>query len=154
MNDSRVLFIGAYPRRMGRQQAATRVDGRLLGLIVGLLALAAAAGLLYLSQASAAAQLQYRLCAAEACQAELWQEIALLRCRIATADTYASLEARAARLRLVDAPSGGPYLVCDVSPAQATGPASEAGRAVAAQALGPIAALARPSARQASGAAY
>ncbi len=71
MNDQRALILDAYPRRTTWQPATTRIDGRVLGLILGLLLLAAAAGLLYLTQASAATETRFCLAEVEGEQADL-----------------------------------------------------------------------------------
>lgn len=114
MNEQRMLLDCAYPRLNLIRPAARRIDGRLLGLCAGLLALLAAAALLYLSQASAAAELRYRLGDLEREQAELYEQVALLRCQTATNDRLANLEARAEELGLVDAPPSHSYVVCYV----------------------------------------
>ncbi len=104
----------ASSRRVGSTRGATRVDYHSLVLVVGLLALAAFAGVLYLSQASVAAGLRYRLGEAEREQRELWVDNLALRQAICTAERLTTVEERSARLGLVDAPVMGPYLACTV----------------------------------------
>ena len=114
MNSQHSLLIDARLRRAPWRQAASPLEGRLLALIGGLLLLITAAALLYLSQASVAAELRYQLWQTKREQMELEEEIALLRVQIASADGCQALEQRALRLGLVDAPLGGPYLVCEI----------------------------------------
>lgn len=114
MNDQRALILDAYPRRTTWQPATTRIDGRVLGLIMGLLLLAAAAGLLYLTQASAATEARFRLAEVEAEQADLAEQISVLRCQVAASESFGALEKRAAGLGLVDAPPNDPVIVCVV----------------------------------------
>lgn len=132
MNGQRVLYLDVCSRPTLGQPAATRVDGRLLALALALLLLITAAGLLYLSQASTLAQLRYQLAGNEQEQAELKEQIALLRCQLAARQSLAGLEARVQELGLVDAAPDDPIMVCYVdAPAgpmggqeQAAGPTS------------------------------
>ncbi len=130
MNDQRTLYLDAYSRRTSWKPAATRLDGRLLALAAVLLLLVTTAGLLYLSQASAAAQMRYRLLDSERQQDELQERIAVLRCQVAAGESLASLERRVARLGLADAPADAPIVVCYVpappAPAVVTAPADQA----------------------------
>ncbi len=114
MNRQRALLIDVYSRPASWQRATTRVDGRALALTVGLLVLLACAGLLYLSQASTAAELRYTLRERRAQQQLLQERITLLRCQIAQSESITSLEPRAERLGLVDAMPGDPEMVCYV----------------------------------------
>ncbi len=102
----------AYPRRVGAVRSATRVDYRSLMLLVGLLALLAFAGVLYLSQASKVAELRFRLDAAEREAEGLWAQNLSLREEIARSQRLDTIEERVARLGMVSATVEGPYLVC------------------------------------------
>ena len=104
----------AYPRRAVSTRGATRVDYHSLVLVIGLLALAAFAGVLYLSQASLAAELRYRLSAAEGQKQDLWERNLALREAISRSTRLASIEERANRLGMVDAPIAGSYVACAV----------------------------------------
>lgn len=108
----------AYPRRATGARNATRVDLHALILIVGLLALTAFAGVLYLSQASVAAELRYRLDCIEGESAELWERNVALQLRIADLEDLAVVESRANHLGMVNAPLGGPYMACTVPDAR------------------------------------
>jgi len=108
-------------------RSATRVDRRTLLLIVGLLTLAALAGVLYLSQAGVAAELRYRLYAREDEARALWEQNLMLKRAIADADRLEVAEAQANRLGMVTAPAGGSYVavaVPEAAPAVAARPAS------------------------------
>jgi hypothetical protein len=94
------------------------VDYRSLVLLIGLLTLAAFAGVLYLSQASLAAELQYRLSDAEWQAEDLWERNLALRHEICSAARLATIEARAADLGLVDAPANAIYVACTLSEAE------------------------------------
>lgn len=102
----------AYPRREAGPRSVTRIDHRSLILVLGLLALAAFAGVLYLSQASVAAELRYRLVDTEAMAEDLWQRNLALRQNIADLCRLDAVEERALRLGMVDAPAGEPYIAC------------------------------------------
>jgi len=106
LNPQRVLFVDMHSRPASLQRAATRIDARLFGLILGLLSLLALAALLYLSQAGAAAELRYAVRERERTAQRLQGRVAALRCEIAQGESITSLEARAQRLGLVDAPPG------------------------------------------------
>ncbi len=119
----------AYPKRIAGPRSVTRIDRHSLILIVGLLALAAFAAVLYLSQASAAAELRFRLSGAEAEAQDLWQRNLALRLEIADLERLERVEERATRLGMVDAPSGEPYIACTLpseGPAVTTRPAGAA----------------------------
>lgn len=103
-----------YPRRVGSTRAATRVDYHSLGLIIGLLALAASAGVLYLLQASMAAELRYRLADAEWERRILWEGNLALQQQLSAAECLATVEHRAADLGMVNAPAQGAYVACVV----------------------------------------
>lgn len=100
---------------MSVRPAATRLDGRLMALSVALLLLISAAGFLYLSQASTVAHLRYCLADSAHAQAKLEEEIAYLRCQIASKQSLASLEGRVEELGFVDASADAPVLICRVS---------------------------------------
>ncbi len=119
MNEPRVQFLDLYTCQAAGRQAVMRHDGRILGVTLVFLLLIMAAGFLYLSQASAVAELRYRLLDCEDEQTELCERIALLRAQIAMADSHVALVGRAERLGLVDAPADCTYLVCYVPPRQA-----------------------------------
>lgn len=104
----------AYPRRVESTRGATRVDYHSLILVIGVLALAAFAGVLYLSQASVAAGLRYRLSDAEWEQRELWVSNLALRQAICSAGRLEAVEERASHLGMIDAPVMGPYVACVV----------------------------------------
>jgi hypothetical protein len=107
-------------RRMSAQPATTRVDARVLGLSVLFLLLVTAAGLLYLSQASTVAELRYRLSESEWRRASLQEDIAHLRCQIASSQSLAGMEERWQRLGLVPAqPDDLVVVVCSVPALQA-----------------------------------
>lgn len=84
-----------------------------------MLALAAFAGVLYLSQASMAAELRYRLAGAEGEKQALWEGNLALREAICSAERLDTVEAHAARLGMLDAPVTGPYVAC-VAPGTGT----------------------------------
>ena len=107
-----VTVTYANNRRMIAVRSATRVNLHALVLVIGLLALMAFAGVLYLSQASVAAELRYRLDGAAVEAADLWEQNVALRQRIADMEGLAVVEKRAGRLGLVNAPAGGPYMAC------------------------------------------
>jgi hypothetical protein len=108
----------AYPRRAGSTRSTTRVDYHSLVLVLGLLSLAAFAGVLYLSQASVAAELRFRLDDAEWQTRDLRVRNMLLQQEIADSERLAAIEDRAARLRMASSPSSGKYVVCVVPQAQ------------------------------------
>ena len=108
----------AYPRWGGNARGATRVDRHSLVLVVGFLALVALAGVLYLSQASVAAGMRYRLGDLQKEAQDLWEQNLILEREIADLERLATVEARAARLGMVDAPGTGPYVVCIVPQAE------------------------------------
>lgn len=114
MNRQRALLVDVYSRPASWQRATTRVDGHALVLAVGLLMLLTCAGLLYLSQASTAAELRYTLQERREKQQELQEQITRLRCMVARLESITSLEPRAERLGLVDAQPGDPEMVCYV----------------------------------------
>jgi hypothetical protein len=99
-------------RRVVTMRSATRVDLHALVLVIGLLALMAFAGVLYLSQASVAAELRYRLDGAAIEAADLWEQNVVLQQRIADMQRLAIVEKRAGHLGLVNAPADGPYMAC------------------------------------------
>lgn len=121
-----------YPRRTGAVRSATRVDYRSLLLIIGLLALLAFGGVLYLSQASAAAELRFRLGAAEQEAEDLLAQNLGLREEIARSQRLTTIEERVARLGMVSASVEGPFLVCvlpqreEPAPSAAVAPVGEA----------------------------
>ena len=138
MNHERVLYVDLYSRPLTYQRAATRISGRALALIVGLLVLLTRAGLLHLAQASTAAGLRYALVVRQREEARLQEEIILLRCQVAQHESIASLQERAGKLGLVDASPNDPQIVCSIPagpgedyPATATA-ATGSGRAAAA----------------------
>jgi hypothetical protein len=108
------VFANVYPRAKGGQRAATRLDGRILGLIVGLLLLVTLAALLYLSQASVAARIRYQLQSCSSEQVRLREEMAVLRCQIAIADSAPAIETRAQQIGLVPALASATYVYCEV----------------------------------------
>lgn len=118
VSNQRVLYLDVCSRRMSVRPAATRLDGRLLGLCVAFLLLITAAGLLYLSQASTVAQLRYQLAENGRERAALEEQVASLRCEVAAVQSIVSLEERIERLGLVDAAEAGPIVVCRVTPAE------------------------------------
>ncbi len=122
VNEQRTLYVDFYPRRAPWQPAATRLDLRLLGLAIGLLLLVAAAGMLYLSQASAIAELRYRLLDNERVQRELGEQIVELRVQVAMAQSLDNLENRVAGLGLVDASPTDPVAFCYLATPAAPGP--------------------------------
>jgi len=133
------MFADAYPRPATWRPGATRVNSRFLGLALGTLLLLTFAALLYLSQASAVAELRYGLLESERQESELREEIAFLRYQIATCDSSTALKEHAQRLGLVDAPTDSAYLVCyaptpRAMPGQMAAPA-EAAPAVAARSV-------------------
>lgn len=101
----------AYPRREASARGATRIDRHALILVIGLLTLVALAGVLYLSQASVAAEMRFGLGGLEQEAAILWQEILTQRREIADRTRLAAVEERAARLGMVEA-AAGPYVAC------------------------------------------
>jgi hypothetical protein len=115
MASRRLTTSLAYSRRVGSTRGATRVDYHSLVLIIGLLALAAFAGVLYLSQASVAAELRYGLAGAEEERQSLWEGNLALREAICSAERLDTVEAHATHLGMLDAPVTGPYVAC-VSP--------------------------------------
>ncbi len=115
MASRRLTASLAYPRREVNARGATRIDQHSLILVIGLLVLAAFAGVLYLSQASVAAELRFGLVARQNEAQDLWEQNLALQRRIADAEHLAAIEARVARLGMVDAPATGPYIVCTVS---------------------------------------
>ena len=119
----------AYPRRGGTVRSATHIDRHSLALIIGLLALAAFAGVLYLSQASVAAELRFLLVDREREAQEIWEQNLTLRRDIADRDRMASIEERVARLGMVTAPPTEPHLVCAVPPFEPAALASTSGPA-------------------------
>ncbi len=123
-----------HPRRGGGVRGATRVDYRSLILVLGLLSLAAFAGVLYLSQASVATELRFALGSAEAQAEDLYERNLALRQEIARSGSLTGIEARAQRLGMVSGPLAGPYVACivpygDVAPARQPGLASMPGKA-------------------------
>ncbi len=121
VNQQRALLFDVHSRPTSWQRAATRIDRHVLGLVVGLLALLAMAGLLYLSQASMAAELRYVLREHQRDELKLHEALTALRCQIARGESITSLEERTGRLGLVDAPPGDPQVVCYVPAAVAVG---------------------------------
>ncbi|MDI7277542.1 MAG: hypothetical protein QME94_16310 [Anaerolineae bacterium] len=121
MNQQRVLYFDVCSRQAAVRPATTRVNTRLLALSAVFLLLVALGALLYLTQASTAAGMRYRLSGAERVQADLQEEISALRCQIAAAESMASLEARVEALGLVDASPNDPVMICQV-PAAPAGP--------------------------------
>ena len=109
----------AYPRRASAVRSATRVDYRSLMLVIGLLALLAFAGVLYLSQASMAAALRFRLDGLEREAEDLWAQNLALREEIARCQRLSAIEERVGRLGMVSASLGGPYVVCALPERQA-----------------------------------
>lgn len=127
MSQQRVLLVDLHTRPATLQRAATRVGGRALGLVVGLLALFTLAGLLYLSQASTAAEMRYALAQEQRDALALQERVTVLRCQIARGASITGLEERSSKLGLVDASSSDPRVVCDMPPP----PASVAGEPAA-----------------------
>ncbi|MGQ9684196.1 MAG: hypothetical protein ACUVX9_16825 [Anaerolineae bacterium] len=111
-NGQRTLYMDVTFRRVSWQRATTRVPNRILGLSAVLLLLVAFAGLLYLTQASAAAEMRYQLESREMEQAALQEELASLRCQIAARECLPVVEQRVAQLGLVDAPLDQPVAIC------------------------------------------
>ncbi len=118
MASRRLAVPLAYPRRELGPRSVTRIDRHSLILVLGLLTLAAFAGVLYLSQASVAAELRFRLAYAQGEAQDLWQRNFALRQEIADRERLDAVEARASRLGMVDAPPGGQYIVCALPPAE------------------------------------
>lgn len=114
MNQQRVLYFDVRSRHAAIRPATTRVNTRVLGLTVTFLLLIGLGALLYLSQASTAAQLRYHLSETERVQSSLQEEITALRCEIAAAESITSLEGRVAALGLVDAPPDDAVMVCQM----------------------------------------
>jgi len=112
MASRRLAVSLAYPRREVSARGATRLDLRSLILLVGLLALAAFAGVLYLSQASTAAALRYRLGEVEGEARDLTEQNLILRQEIADLGRLSTVEERAARLGMVDGPAPALYVAC------------------------------------------
>jgi hypothetical protein len=104
----------ACPRWEVDPRAATRVNNHSMLLVVGFLALVAFACVLYLSQASTAAELRFRLGEREKEARVLWEQSLSLQRDIADAERLATIEGRAAKLGLVRAPASGPYVACDM----------------------------------------
>lgn len=103
-----------YSRPASWQRAATRISGRALALIVGLLVLLTLAGLLYLTQASTAAEMRYSLVQREREETRLQEQITALRCQVAQHQSVGSLQERAQKLGLVDASPSDPQVICYV----------------------------------------
>jgi len=120
MASRRLVAQLAYPSRAAGPRSVTRIDRHSLVLILGLLTLVALAGVLYLSQASVAAELRYRLADAEGQTQHLWAQNLALKQEIADLGRLSAVEQRVARLGMVEAPSNGPYIACTVPQ---TGPA-------------------------------
>ncbi|MCL6432065.1 MAG: hypothetical protein K6V36_14585 [Anaerolineae bacterium] len=114
MNQQRVLYFDVRSRHAAIRPATTRVNTRVLGLTVTFLLLIGLGALLYLSQASTAAQLRYHLAETEQVQSGLQEEITALRCEIAAAESITSLEGRVAALGLVDAPPDEAVMICQI----------------------------------------
>ena len=114
MASRRLVAQLAYPSRVAGPRSVTRIDRHSLALILGLLALVALAGVLYLSQASVAAELRYRLADAEGETQRLWAQNLALRQEIADLGRLSAVEQRVARLGMVEAPISGPYIACTV----------------------------------------
>lgn len=131
MASRRRAFSLVYPQRVGSTRSTTRVDYHSLVLALGLLSLAAFAGVLYLSQASVAAELRFRLEGSEWEAQDLRVRNMLLQQEIADAERLATIEERAVHLGMVSAAPGRTYLACVVPPVQ---PASRASSATVAQA--------------------
>lgn len=131
MASRRRTFSLAYPRRAGSTRSTTRVDYHSLVLVLGLLSLAAFAGVLYLSQASVAAQLHFRLEGAEWEAQDLRVRNVLRRQEIADSERLATIEERAAHLGMVSAAPSRTYLTCVVPQVQ---PAARPRSATVAQA--------------------
>lgn len=123
-----------YPRRATITRSTTRVDYRSLTLVVGLLALAAFAGVLYLSQAGVAAELHFELQGAEWKARELWLRNLGLRQEIADAERLATIDDRVARMGMVSATSPAKYVACVVPSSE---PATAAGLEAAEGQSGP-----------------
>lgn len=118
MASRRLVAPFAYPRREVGPRSVTRIDRHSLILIIGLLTLAAFAGVLYLSQASVAAELRFRLADAGSKSQGLWERNLALRQEIADLKRLPAVEERASRLGMVDASAGDPYVVCAVPKAR------------------------------------
>ncbi len=112
MASRRLAISTTYPRPDLSMHGATRMDLRSLVLVIGLLALMASAGVLYLSQAGAAAALRYRLAEAERQAQDLSEESSILRQQIADNARLAAVEEHARRMGMVDGSTAGPYLAC------------------------------------------
>jgi len=111
MASRHLVAARAYPRREAGPRSVTRIDRHSLILVIGLLALVAFAGVLYLLQASVAAQLRYRLYESEWQARDIWGRNFALRQEIADLERLSAVEERAARLGMIDAPAG-PYIAC------------------------------------------
>lgn len=118
MASRRLAVPLAYPKRAAGPRSVTRIDRHSLILVLGLLTLAAFAGVLYLSQASVAAELRFGLADAEEEAQDLWQRNFSLRQQIADRERLDAVEERASRLGMVDAPAGEPYIACALPPAE------------------------------------
>ncbi len=138
MASRRMAATLAYPRREVTTRNTTRVDHRSLILVIGLLTLAACAGVLYLSQASMAAELHFRLDQAQQARQALGEQNLAVRQQIADRGRLSAVEERAARLGMIDAPASGSFLACAASPAQP-------------EATSPLTAAASPGSREADG---
>ncbi len=114
MASRRLVAQFAYPTRAAGPRSVTRIDRHSLVLILGLLTLVALAGVLYLSQASVAAELRFRLADADRQTQRLWERNLALRQEIADLGRLSAVEERVARLGMVDAPASGPYIACTV----------------------------------------
>lgn len=114
MASRRLVAQLAYPSRAVGPRSVTRIDRHSLILVLGLLTLVAFAGVLYLSQASAAAELRYRLADSQAQAQRLWERNFALRQEIADLGRLSAVEERVSRLGMVDAPTSGPYIACTV----------------------------------------
>ncbi len=104
----------AYPRRRVDPRSVTRLGRHSLILVVGVLTLAALAGVLYLSQASVAAELRFRLAETERQTHDVWGRNFALQQEIADLTRLDAVEERATRLGMVDAPASGSYVACTV----------------------------------------
>ncbi len=118
MASRRLAVPLAYRKREVGPRSVTRIDRHALILVLGLLTLAAFAGVLYLSQASVAAELRFRLADAEGEAQDLWQRNFALRQEIADRERLDAVEERASRLGMVDAPLGEQYIACALPPAE------------------------------------
>jgi len=127
MASRRLVAQLTYPSRVAGPRSVTRIDRHSLVLILGLLTLVALAGVLYLSQASVAAELRYRLADAEDRTQRLWEQNLALRQEISDLGRLSAVEQRVTRLGMVEAPTSGPYIACVVprpGPALAQPPAA------------------------------